>query len=346
MRPTRSFASDNNAGIHPDVLQAIAGANEGHCVAYGDDPWTQSALQRFKDLFGPSAEAFFVFNGTGANVLCLKAMTASYEAVLCSEVAHIHADECGAPEAMTGCKLIPIPTPDGKLRVDLLKERLTGIEDQHHVQPRVISLTQSTEMGTAYSVDEIRGIAEFAHANGLLVHMDGARISNAAASLGVSLRAMTVDAGVDTLSFGGTKNGLMGAEAVVFFKPELAPSFKFIRKQGMQLSSKMRFISAQFQALLHDDLWLKNASRANAMAQLLEAEIKTIPGLKITQKVQANGVFVSMPASIIERMKSRYFFYVWNAELNEVRWMCSFDTTEQDVREFTAFLRECAGMKS
>lgn len=335
----RSFASDNNSGIHPDVLRAIADANVGHCVAYGDDPWTKRALELFKKTFGPSCETFFVFNGTGANVLSLKAMIQSYEAVLCSSCAHIHVDECGAPEAAVGCKLIGIETEDGKLTVDLLKKHIHGKGDPHHVQAKVVSLTQSTEFGTVYTAQEIRAITDFAHSEGLLVHMDGARLANAAASLDASLSALSREAGVDVLSLGGTKNGLMGAEAVVIFKPELATQFKFIRKQSMQLSSKMRFIAAQFEALLSEDLWLKNATHANAMARLLESEIKNLPGIQLTQKVQANGVFVRMEKRHINQMLKKHFFYPWGSDA--IRLMCSFDTTPEDIHTFAADLKAC-----
>src|SRR5581483_5129302 len=270
MKPIRSFASDNNASIHPQILEAIAAANHGHTVGYGDDPHTQSAIRKFQQYFGPDIDVFFVFNGTAANCLSLKALTSSYHAVICSEAAHIYTDECGAPEKFTGCKLIPIRAPDGKLTVESVKHAYHGIGDQHHVQPRVISITQSTEMGTVYQPFEVRNLAKFAHSRQMFLHMDGARIANAAASLGLSLRQATRDLGVDVLSFGGTKNGLMGAEAVVFFDKKLSEDFKFLRKQGMQLASKMRFTSVQFEALLNNDLWLSNAQHANRMAKLLE----------------------------------------------------------------------------
>src|SRR5437763_881919 len=242
MKPARSFASDNNAGIHPEVLKAILAANQGHAVGYGDDPYTASAVAKFKRHFGADIDVFIVFNGTAANCLSLKALTDSYHAVICTEAAHIYTDECGAPEKFTGCKLIPIRTFDGKLTVDAVSHAYHGIGDQHHVQPRVVSITQATEMGTVYTPDEINALADFAHARQMFMHMDGARIANAAATLGLSLREITRDCGIDVLSFGGTKNGLMGAEAVVFFEQELANHFLYVRKQGMQLASKMRFI--------------------------------------------------------------------------------------------------------
>ena len=259
MKPARSFASDNNAGVHPEVLQAIAAANQGHAVGYGDDPYTEAAVRKFKQHFGADIEVFIVFNGTAANCLSLKALTNTYHAVICAEAAHIYTDECGAPEKFTGCKLIPLPTREGKLTVEAVSQAYHGIGDQHHVQPRVISITQATEVGTVYKPAEIKALARFAHEHDMFLHVDGARIANAAASLGQTLRQASRDLGVDVLSFGGTKNGALGAEAVVFFDKALAHDFLYLRKQGMQLASKMRFISAQFDALLTGDLWLKSA---------------------------------------------------------------------------------------
>ena len=340
MKPARSFASDNNAGVYAEVLKAIADANHGNVVGYGDDAYTQLAVKEFERHFGSGIQVFFVFNGTAANVLSLTALTRSFHAVMCTEAAHIYTDECGAPEKFTGCKLIPIPAPEGKLTVESVRSAYHGIGDQHHVQPKVVAITQATEMGTVYTVDEIRALTSFARAHDMYVHMDGARIANAAVSLGLSLRELTRDAGVDVLSFGGTKNGIMGAEAVVFFDQKLAHDFLYLRKQGMQLASKMRFLAVQFQALLRDDLWRRNACHANQMAKLLEAEARKIPQLEVVYPVQANGVFVRMPHDAIARIQERYFFYVWNAEHSVVRWMCSFDTTEEDIREFAAFVRQ------
>ena len=338
MKPARSFASDNNAGVHPEVLQAVGAANRGHAVGYGDDPYTESVAQEFKRHFGPDIDVFFVFNGTAANCLSLKALTNSYHAVICGEAAHIYTDECGAPEKFTGCKLIPVPVTNGKLTVEGVSHAYHGIDDPHHVQPRVISITQATEVGTVYQPDEIKVLARFAHERGMFLHMDGARIANAAASLGQSLRQATRDLGVDVLSFGGTKNGALGAEAVVFFDTKLDKDFLYLRKQGMQLASKMRFISAQFDALFTGDLWLKSARHANRMARLLQKELREIPQVKIVYKVEANGVFAKIPRSAIAKLQKRYFFYVWNEQQSVVRWMCSFDTTEQDVREFVRFV--------
>jgi threonine aldolase len=340
MQPSRSFASDNNAGIHPRILKAIAAANHGHVVGYGDDPYTEAAVEKFKQHFGADIEVFFAFNGTAANCLGLKALTESYHAVICAESAHIYTDECGAPEKFTGCKLIPVPAPDGKLTVESVAHAYHGIGDQHHVQPRVISITQATEMGTTYKPKEIRDLARFAHERGMFLHMDGARIANATVSLGLTLREATRDLGVDVLSFGGTKNGAMGAESVIFFDKKFSRDFLYIRKQAMQLASKMRFISVQFDALFTDDLWRKNAEHANRMAALLEKKIRKIPRVKIVYPVEANGVFAQIPADAISKIQKRYFFYVWNEEQSVVRWMCSFDTTEEDVAQFAQFVAE------
>jgi threonine aldolase len=340
MKPARSFASDNNAGVHPEVLQAIASANQGHAVGYGDDAYTESAVRKFKHHFGPDIDVFIVFNGTAANCLSLKALTNSYHAVICAEAAHIYTDECGAPEKFTGCKLIPLPTRDGKLTVESVNQAYHGIGDQHHVQPRVISITQATEVGTVYKPAEIKALARFAHERGMFLHVDGARIANAAASLGQTLRQATRDLGVDVLSFGGTKNGALGAEAVVFFDKKLSHDFLYLRKQGMQLASKMRFICAQFDALLTGDLWRKSAQHSNRMARLLQKKLSEIPQVKIVYKVEANGVFAKIPRSAIAKLQKRYFFYVWNEQQSVVRWMCSFDTTEQDVKQFARFVAE------
>ncbi len=291
----RGFASDNVAGIHPEVLAAISEVNHGHVVAYGDDPVTAAAVARMREHLGDHVEVFFVFNGTGANLIGLQTMLRPWENVMCAESAHINVDECGAPERILGSKLVDIPTPDGKLTPELVRAAYLGKGDQHHVQPKVVSITQSTEFGTLYSLDELRGLADTAHELDMYLHVDGARISNAAASLGVSLRATTADVGVDALSFGGTKNGLMGGEAVVFFRPELADQAAFIRKQQLQLSSKTRFISAQFLALLDNDLWHRNASHANTMAQRLFQAVKDVPGVHVTRQVQANSVFATLP---------------------------------------------------
>src|SRR5215211_1369275 len=336
----RSFASDNNAGVHPEMIEAIRAANEGHVVAYGDDPFTERAIRVFQKHFGKDIAVYFVFGGTGANVLGLKAITNSYEAVVCAETAHINVDECGAPEKFTGCKLLSIRTPDGKLRVEQIKLLLHGIGFEHHVQPRVISVSQATEMGTVYTKNELKTLARFAHDNNMLLHVDGARIANAAASLDARLKEITVDAGVDVLSFGGAKNGMMYGEAVVFLDKKLGENFKYIRKQGMHLPSKMRFISAQFEALLSGDLWRRSATHANRMARVLASELEKVPGIKIMQPVEANGVFAEIPERYVPALQKKYFFYVWNEETSECRFMASFDTTEEDIQDFVTLVRK------
>jgi threonine aldolase len=295
-------------------------------------------VAKFRQHFGHEVAVFFVFNGTAANVLSLQAMTRPHHAVLCPELSHIYTDECGAPEKFTGCKLIPLPAPMGKLTVETVAHAYHGIGDQHHVQPKVISITQSTEMGTVYTTAEIEALAGFAHEREMFLHMDGARISNAVAAQGLTLRKATRDLGVDVLSFGGTKNGLMGVEAVVFLRPDLAREFLYVRKQGMQLASKMRYMAVQMEALLTNDLWRRNAEQANRMARMLEQEVQKIPRVKIVYPVEANGVFAQIPKGAIQEIQERYFFYVWSEEESVVRWMCSFDTTEEDVRMFAEFL--------
>jgi len=339
-KPTRSFASDNNAGVHPEVLEAIARANQGHVVAYGDDPYTRSAIAKFEEHFGSGIDVFFTFNGTGANVLGLQALNKPYHAVLCSDYAHIYTDECGAPEKHVGCKLIPLPHQDGKITLDAVRHAYHGIGDQHHVQAHVISITQSTEMGTVYRPEEVQALAHFAHEHEMFLHVDGARIANAAVSLGQTLRQATRDLGVDVLSFGGTKNGIMGGEAVIFFDRALSTDFLYLRKQGMQLASKMRFIAVQFEALLTNDLWRRSAEHANRMARMLEAEVRKISQVRIVWKVEANGVFAQIPRHAMEKIKERYFFYPWIEEECIVRWMCSFDTTEEDIRDFAKVVAE------
>jgi threonine aldolase len=336
----RGFASDNNAGVHPDILNAIASVNGGHVIAYGDDPYTERATRRMKAIFGEDSAIFFVFIGTAANVLGLSSLTRSYNAVICPETAHINVDECGAPEKFSGCKLLTVATEDGKLTVEGIRRHMHGFGFEHHVQPKVISITQSTELGTVYTIEEIREITRYAHSHGMLVHMDGARISNAAVALGCDFYGMTGGAGVDVLSFGGTKNGMMYGEAVVFFDGKQGADFRYRRKQGMQLASKMRYIAAQFDAFLQDDLWKRNASHANAMARKLYLAVKDIPGLKVTRKVEANAVFARIPAEVIPRLQKEYFFYVWDEDTSEVRWMCSFDTRQEDIDGFASLLRE------
>ena len=336
----RGFGSDNFSGIHPKALAAIAAVNTGHAKAYGNDPVTSRAEEAFRAHFGVDARVYFVFNGTAANVLSLTALTRSFHSVFCAEGAHLNVDECGAPEKNLGCKLIPVPAPDGKVTVERLAHLVRDFGNPHKTQPRVLSLSQATELGTAYTPAEIRKLARFAHGLGLRVHMDGARLANAAAHLGISLKAMTRDCGVDVLSFGGTKNGLMCGEAVVFFHPDDARDFPNIRKQGMQLASKMRFVAAQFQAYLSGNLWLRNARHANRMARLLAQMAGAVPGVEIVQRVEANSVFARLPQAAIAPLQEKFFFYVWNEERREVRWMCSFDTEEKDLRGFATWLRK------
>ncbi|MGD0880642.1 MAG: low specificity L-threonine aldolase [Acidimicrobiales bacterium] len=339
--PRRTFASDNWAGVHPQVLEAIARANDGgHTPAYGADPWTTEAERLFHDRFGPDAEIYFSFNGTGANVVGLQSLLRPHEAVVCADSAHINVDECGAPERFLGSKLLGVPTPDGKLTPELVASAVTGIGDEHHVQARVVSITQSTEVGTVYTVDEIAALARWAHAHAMFLHLDGARIANAAASLDVDLGAFGQEVGVDVLSFGGTKNGALGAEAVISFRDESETGLRFIRKQSMQLSSKMRFVAAQFVALLTDDLWRTSAEHANAMARRLAAGASAVPGVRLAYPVQANGVFAVLPPTITAGLQSEYPFYVWDPTADVVRWMASFDTTEDDVDRFVGRLAE------
>jgi len=336
----RGFASDNYAGIHPEILEAIARANGGHQVAYGADVYTQHLQGVFQQHFGADATAYPVFNGTGANVISLQAMTERWDAVICAESAHINVDECGAPERVGGLKLLAVPTSQGKLTPELVERAAGGRGDEHRAQPRVVSITQSTELGTCYSADEIAAIVEVAHASGLTVHLDGARIANAAASLGAPLRRFTTDVGVDVVSFGGTKNGMMIGECVVVLNPEAVRGMPFLRKLSMQLASKMRFVSVQFDALLSGDLWLRNARHSNAMAARLAAAVRGVDGVEVQRPVEANSVFAILPAAVTQRLQGRYPFYVWDEQSGEVRWMTSFDTTEADVDGFAAALRD------
>jgi threonine aldolase len=339
----RGFASDNHSGAHPEVLAAIEAANAGHAPAYGEDSYTAAAEERFREHFGPEARAFLVFNGSGANVASLDAVTRGFEAAICTETAHMHVDECGAPERIAGTKLLTVATDHGKLGPSDLSRWEGRRGDDHFPQPRVVSITQATELGTVYSVDEIRAIADATHELGMLLHVDGARLSNAAASLDLSLREITTDAGVDVVSFGGTKNGLLFGEAVVFLRPELAEGFIFVRKQLAQLASKMRFVAAQFDALLGGDLWLRNAGHANEMARRLAAAVEEIDGVEIAHPVQANAVFARLPRPAIDRLLSEWPyekpFYIWDEAANEVRWMCGWDTTADDVDAFADAIR-------
>ena len=343
----RGFASDNFAGAHPDVLSAVAEANEGHVPAYGDDPYTAAAEQRFREHLGEDARAFLVFNGSAANVLSLLAAARPAQGVICPRTAHLNRDEAGAPEQIAGVKLLTAAAPNGKLTPELTAACIERIGDQHAVQPRIVSISQATELGTVYTPAEIRALAHFAHEGGMLLHIDGARLANAAASLDVPLRALSTDAEVDVLSFGGTKNGLLLGDAVVFLDGQLAADFKLVRKQSLQLASKMRFIAAQFDALLRDELWLRNASHANAMATRLANAVKELPGVRVTQQVEANGVFAVLPRAATRRLLDAWPgalpFHVWSEENGEVRWMTAWDTTPDDVDRFAAAVAEAVG---
>jgi threonine aldolase len=338
MKNVRGFASDNNAAVHPEIMEAIVNCNKGHAVGYGDDDFTRKAVLSIREHFGKDTEVFFVFTGTAANVVALRNMTQSFNSIICAESAHIQEDECGAPEMFTGCKLLPVETVNGKISVEGIVPYIRGIDFEHHSQPKVVSITQATELGTVYSVDEIRKISDFAHEKGLLLHMDGARIANAASALGLSMKAITRDAGVDVLSFGCTKNGGMYGEAILFFKPGLTDSFKYLRKQSMQLASKMRYIAVQFETILTNDLWKRNADHSNRMAKLLAEKAGRIPGILISRPVEANGVFAIVPEKIIRQLQDEFFFYVWDETLSEVRWMTSWDTTEEDILHFTSLI--------
>jgi threonine aldolase len=335
----KSFASDNYSGVHPEIMSALQRANHGHAPSYGADDFTKEAISKFKSIFGDNTEVFFVYNGTGANILGLSSITRPFNSILCAELAHINVDESTGPEKFTGCKLIAVPAINGKLTADHVEAHIHRKDDQHHPQAKVISISQATEYGTLYTVEEVRALSVVARKHGLWLHMDGSRISNAAAGLHKAFREFTVDAGVDVLSFGGTKNGMMFGEAVLFFNPELAREVRFIRKQEMQLHSKMRFISAQFMALLSDELWLRNATHSNRMARLFESQLRQVSGVKITQPVEANSVFAIFPQHVIEPMQKEFFFYIWTERTNEVRLMCSFDTTEEEIGRFTSKLK-------
>jgi threonine aldolase len=339
----RGFASDNAATIHPEVLAAIAEANTGHAYGYGHDPLTERLAERFREHFGEAARAYPVWGGTAANVLCLRAVCRPWEGAICASTAHLNVDECGAPEAIAGVKLLTVEAEDGKLTPAAAERLIIRIGDEHAVQPRVISISQATELGTLYTPDEILALAELAHAREMLLHLDGARLANAAAALETSLGAITTDVGVDLLSFGGTKNGLLGAEAVVFLAAGLGGGFEYLRKQSLQLASKMRYLSAQLDALLTDELWRRSASQANAMATRLAGGVRDLPDVTITRPVQANAVFARIPHAAIAELQREYDFYVWDEHTDEVRWMCAWDTTEEDVDEFIAALERAVG---
>lgn len=341
----RGFGSDNHSGISSEVLKAIADANVDHALAYGDDEYCARTTELFKQTFGQQTSVYFVFNGTGANVLCIDAMCRSHHAVVCADTAHINVDECGAPQRIVGCKLLTVATPDGKLTPELVRTQLHGFGFEHHSQPRAISITQSTELGTLYTIEEIQALANLAHSHGMYLHVDGARLANAAVALGCSFREMTTDCGVDCLSFGGTKNGLLMGEAAVILNPRLDEELKYRRKQMGQLCSKMRFMAAQFEAYLTENdgaapLWRRNAEHSNRMARMLFEEVRGIDGVKVMYPVQVNSVFVQLRREVWTALQEDYFFYDWDIDADVVRWMCSFDTTEEDIRSFVAALRK------
>jgi threonine aldolase len=331
----RFFASDNCSGIHPQILDSIIEVNKGHVKGYGHDYYTEKAIADIKKIFGNQAEVFFVFSGTGANVLGLQGCLKSFEAIICSDVAHIHTDEAGAPERFLQSKLITIPSISGKINANQIKPLLIGRGVEHHVQPKLISITQSTEYGTVYTIDEINAITKVAKEEELYVHMDGARISNAAVALGKSPIEFTKELGIDVLSFGGTKNGMMMGEAVIFLNPKLAKSTMYQRKQNAQLASKMRYISAQFSAFFKNDLWLTMATHSNKMAKILEKSLLKFKEITITQEVEVNAIFAIFPPQIIPLLQEQFPFYVWNEFTNEVRLMCSWDTTSEDIDAFS-----------
>ncbi len=336
----RNFASDNNSGAHPAIIEAISSANCGHVQAYGDDSLTIETKKLFQQHFGEGCDTHFVLTGTGANVLALKAMTHSWNSILATDIAHINGDECGAPEKITGCKIVTVEHRNGKLHPDQLKPHMHVIGEQHHSQPGAVSITQPTELGTLYTVDEIKEIADFCRHYNMPLHMDGARISNAAVAMDMDFREFTVDAGVDALSFGGTKNGMIYGEALLFFNNDFGKGLPYMRKQNMQLASKMRFISAQFKAFLSNNLWKDNAIHANKAAAMLAENIAHIPELELIEKAEANGLFVKIPSHWIEPLQDEYFFYIWDREESVVRWMTSFDTREEDIERFTGLLKK------
>ncbi len=335
MQPWRGFASDNYSGVHPEILEALTRVNSGHQVAYGDDSITAELDERMATLFGQPVGVYPVFNGTGANVVALSSILNQWEAVVCASTAHIHMDEGGAPEKVAGIKLWTVPGVNGKLTPDLIRSAAHDFDFVHYAQPGAVSIAQSTEMGTVYTVAEVTAISECAHELGLRVHMDGARIANAAVALGVSVADFTINAGVDILSFGGTKNGMLMGEVIVVFNPDVVRGIEYFRKSFMQLNSKMRFASAQMIALLSEDLWLKSAAHANGMAQKLKSAVDQIPGISIEVPTDANAVFARMPAEVVERLQSKWRFYTWDSP-TLARWMCAWDTQESDVEAFAA----------
>jgi threonine aldolase len=335
----RSFASDNTSGVHPLIMDALFQANKDHALGYGNDKWTEEAVAKIKEMFDFDCEPFFVFNGTGSNVMALQLITRPYHSVICAETAHIYVDECGSPVKNAGCQMRPIVTKDGKLTPDLILPYLHSFGDQHHSQPGVVYVSQCTELGTIYTPEELKAVCQLAHQYNMYVLMDGARLSNACAALNLSLRETTVDCGIDILSFGGTKNGLMMGECVIIFNSPMKNEARFIRKQSNQLASKMRYLSCQFTAYLTNDLWLKNARKANEMTNKLYEALRSVPCVHFTQKPESNQLFLTMPRPVIDKLLQSYFFYLWNEYENEIRLVTSFDTTEEDIKEFVKVLK-------
>ncbi|MCD8043632.1 MAG: low specificity L-threonine aldolase [Tannerellaceae bacterium] len=334
----RSFASDNNSGVHPLVMDALIKANSDHAVGYGDDPWTEQATQKIKELFGESASPFFVFNGTGANSVALQALTRSFHSIICTSTAHIYVDECGAPARMTGCTVTPVDTPDGKLTPELIRPHLHNFGVCHHPQPKAVYISQVSELGTVYTVDEVKAIADLVHEYGMYLHMDGARLANACVYLDCSMKELTVDAGVDILSFGGTKNGMMMGEAVIAFRPELAENLPYFRKQSAQLASKQRYLSTQFLPYLEKEVWYNNARNANEKAKEIVAVLNKYPEINFTQKPESNQLFFTMPREAAKELEKEYFFYYWNEAITEVRLVTSWDTTTDDIESLAKSL--------
>lgn len=337
----KSFASDNYAGVLPEVMDALQRANSEHARSYGADDITARTVQLFKEVFGADVDVYFVFNGTGANVLSISSATLSYNAVLCADISHIYCDESSAPETFTGCRFFPLPANDeGKLTPEVIQQRLMRTGDVHYAQTKLLSITQSTEYGTVYQPEEIKAVAKLAHDNGLYLHVDGSRFFNAAASLGVSLKEISTDCGIDILSLGGTKAGMMFGEAVVVFNKKLSEHIAYKHKQSMQLASKTRFIAAQFEAMLQNEHWRKHATHANEMAQMLYKLLFKYPRVRVTKPVQANAVFAELPADWNEPLQEQYPFYIWKDGGNEARLMCSWDTTTPDIEGFEHLLNK------
>lgn len=336
----KGFGSDNHCGAHPKILEALIAANSGHMPSYGTDEISEQAITEFRKHFGKDTEVYFVFNGTAANTLALRALTQSYNSAFCTDISHVQNDECGAPEILGHCKLVPLLSKNGKLTAEQISENLIRRGDQHATQVKVVTITQPTEYGTVYTLKEIKDIVDVAHKNGLYVHVDGARLPNACVSLGCTFRELTTDLGVDIISFGGTKNSLVFGEAVLILNKNLARDFKYIRKQYMQLPSKSRFIAAQFLALFKNDLWKENAEHILKLAKLLRDEVKEIAHVKVTQNVESNAVFAIIPKEVYKKVCEKFFFYVWDEKTYECRWMISFDTTEDEIREFVKLIRQ------